>query len=132
MFTYNLSSANADNALIAQVRLELGDTEEGAGVKVDGGNFSDEEILYKLSQHSRTVLATVRSLCSILARQWAIAADVQVGPRKESYRNTSKRWEELANSIPDGSADLVSANLPCESFTAPCVRVWPFYGQECN
>lgn len=130
MFTYNLSSTNADNALVAQVRLELGDTEEGAGVKVDGGNFSDEEILYKLNQLDRSVMLAVRALCGILARQWAIAADVQVGPRKESYRDTSKRWQELAESITDGSADLLSAHLPCVPFEARCVRVWPF-GEEC-
>ena len=51
-FTYYLSSTNATTAALARVRLEIGDTVEGAGVLPDGGNLTDEEITVYLTDHA--------------------------------------------------------------------------------
>ena len=95
-FTYALGSTNPDTLALSQVRLELGDQVEGNGVLPSGGNFQDEEIAYYLTANSDDISATVAALAGVLSRQWAVVADVQVGPRKESSSQVSLRWASIA------------------------------------
>lgn len=95
-FTYNLASTDADIVLISQVRLEIGDTVQNAGVLPTGGNLQDEEILLKLTEAGRSVALATTAICGLLARRWALAVDVAVGPRKESLSQVAARWQALA------------------------------------
>jgi hypothetical protein len=97
-FNYDLASADADVLLISKVRLEIGDTDEtsGAGVKPDGSNFTDAEITYWLDENGDDVSLAAADACAALARHWARASDLAVGPRRESLGQVSKRFEDLA------------------------------------
>ena len=98
-FTYDLASSDADELLISRVRLELGDTVEGTGVKPDGSNISDEEISLILDASDDDVMSTVVSLADILARHWANTVDVTTGPRREALSQASKRWRDIADDM---------------------------------
>lgn len=93
-FTYDLT-ATGDDLAISKVRLELGDTVEDAGVKMDGGNFSDAEIQVYLDANGSDITQTVGALCGVLARHWALAADITVGPRRESLSQVSKHYADM-------------------------------------
>lgn len=97
-FTYNLTGTG-NELLISQVRLELGDTVEDDGVLPSGANLSDAEILSKLTTYSSDVEQATGALCTVLARHWARAADIAVGPRRENLSQVSTRWAELAERI---------------------------------
>jgi hypothetical protein len=99
-FTYNLSSTNADILLISKVRLELGDTAVGAGVRPNNANIADEEILSWLSEEDDDVIRTVGRAAFSLANIWASAAmSVSVGPYSESYGKVSDVWSKRFEDI---------------------------------
>ena len=81
-FSYDLASADTDTLNVSKVRLEIDDTVYTAGVKPDGTNFTDEEIMIWLSRESDDVMRAVASACEVLARAWARVADIAVGPRQ--------------------------------------------------
>lgn len=93
-FTYNLSTD------VGKVRLEIGDTVDsstvaGAGVKPSGDNFSDEEVQYFLTQEGSKMKA-VAAAAETLSRQWAVAANISLGSRSESFGEVSARWALIA------------------------------------
>lgn len=75
-FTYDLSTQ------VGQIRLEIGDTQQGGGVRPNGSNYADEEIAHFLAEEAgHTGRATARA-CEALARDWARTAGSQrLGPR---------------------------------------------------
>lgn len=92
-FTYDL----AEN--VGKLRLALGDTTSGSGVKPDGANFSDEELEYILEQEGDSVdMATARA-CEMLATHWANQADLTVGPRSEKLGQIAARYAEQAKGL---------------------------------
>ena len=101
-FTYDLLSDDADVALIGAVRLELGDTKFGAGVKPDGSNFSDEELQYFVDQAEGDVNGAVGCACRSLAKQWTNVANVTVGPRKEELGKVAGEWATRAKELVPG------------------------------
>ena len=103
-FTYDISSSNPTQAAISRVRLEIGDTVQGAGVLPDGGNLTDEEITVYLTRCNNDVDQTVSFLAGVLARRWATVADVSVGPRSESLSQVAKAWERQASLLAGGEA----------------------------
>jgi|WetSurMetagenome_2_1015567.scaffolds.fasta_scaffold20352_3 hypothetical protein len=91
-FSYDLTES------VGQVRLALGDTTSGAGVRPDGSNFSDDEIQYFVDQENNLDLAVARA-CDVLATQWTTVADLQVGPRREALGAIAERYTERAKSL---------------------------------
>lgn len=102
-FNYDLASADADVALVSKVRLELGDINENAGVRPDGTNLSDEEILHWLGEESSNVMLAAARACDALARAWSIVGDETIGPRKYSLGAVAGKWEKLAASLRSGN-----------------------------
>src|SRR5678815_1371987 len=95
-FTYALGSSDPGTLALSRVRLELGDQVEGNGVLPSGANLQDEEISFYLTLNADDISVTVASLAGVLSRQWAVVADVQVGPRKETSSQVSLRWATIA------------------------------------
>lgn len=104
-FTYDLT-ATGDDLAISKVRLELGDTVEDAGVLPSGANLSDKEIQTYLDAYSDDVTQTVGALCGVLSRHWAGAADIAVGPRRETLSQVSQRWAEMEAKLNPGHASF--------------------------
>ncbi len=126
-FTYFLTDA------IGQVRLELGDNVYAAGVLPDGSNFSDQEITYYLGANDNDVTRTVGALASVLARRYAMVADVSVGPRSESLSQIAKAWERQAALTAGGDAQTAFSLAPqrVDGFTGTVTpddytRTWPY------
>lgn len=111
-FSYILGSSDATMAAIARVRLEIGDTTEGAGVLPDGSNFSNEEIAVYLTTYASDVPQAVNALAGVLARRWATVADVTVGPRSESLSQVSKAWAAIADKLGGSEAGSVFSMAP--------------------
>ena len=112
MFSYLLDSDDAETAAIARVRLEIGDTVEGAGVLPDGGNLSDEEIAVFLTQYANDVALATAALAGVLARRWSVLADVTVGPRSEKLSQVAQAWERQAATLAGGDAYGSFAMIP--------------------
>lgn len=92
-FTYVLTTD------VGLVRLEIGDTTAGAGVKPDGTNLTDEEIGVWLSRESNDVMRAAACACEALARMWAPMADISVGPRRESLSQVAAGWSKQAAAL---------------------------------
>jgi len=103
MFSYLLDSDDGETAAIARVRLEIGDSVEGAGVLPDGGNLSDEEIAVFLTQYANDVALATAALAGVLARRWSVLADVTVGPRSEKLSQVAQAWERQAAALGGGA-----------------------------
>lgn len=101
-FTYSLDNVDPNIAMIADVRLIVGDTREDAGPRRDQTNFSDAEILKRLSRYSTASSTDSRvdmaaaDLCDMLANDWAPVASWSAGPRSEQVGDISKRWADRA------------------------------------
>jgi len=98
-FSYNLSSSDGTTAAIAAVRLEIGDNVEDSGVLPDGGNLQDDEIEWYLTQADDDRAAATLLIVDMLARRWAMAVDVAVGPRRESLSQVARRWQEIGQEM---------------------------------
>ena len=81
---------------ISRVRLELGDTIEDAGVRPDGSNLSDEEILLWLDEESNDIMTVVGRACAALSKMWTNIANITVGPRREELGKVAKEWSDRA------------------------------------
>lgn len=95
-FTYNLSSSDAAIVRIAQVRMRIRDTVESSGVLPASANLQDAEITQLLTDNDEDILAASAAACELIAAAWANAADITVGPRRESLSQVSDRWQKLA------------------------------------
>lgn len=99
-FTYDLTEADADLLLISKVRLELGDTVSGSGVRPINANLSDEEIQSWLDEESDDIMRTVGRAALALSNMWASAAVSEtVGSHSISYGKISELWAKRAQSI---------------------------------
>ncbi len=91
-FTYDLGTD------IGQVRLDLDDVTQGAGVRPDGSNFSDEELRVFLDREG-SVMRAVAGACEALARGWSRMASLSVGSRSEQLGNVAKEWSDRAQQL---------------------------------
>lgn len=108
-FTYNLSASDEDLLNISRVRLELGDTQVNAGVRPDGSNLQDAEILLWLGEEDDDVQQAVARACSALAKMWTNVANITVGPRREELGQVAKGWEDRAKAAaPFGDSSYVA------------------------
>lgn len=95
-FTYDLGSANAGLLNISKVRLEIGDTVSGVGVRPDGSNLSNEEIQTWLTAEGDDVMLAAARACDALARMWSTVGNEKVGPLSISLSQVSERFEKQA------------------------------------
>lgn len=89
-FSYDLTTD------VGKLRLEIGDTTTGVGVRPDGTNFTDAELGYFLGQEGAVVGRAAARACEVLARSFAGLVDLSVGPRKESLSQAAKAYAERA------------------------------------
>jgi hypothetical protein len=103
-FSYTLT------ADVGKVRLEIGDTVSGSGVRSSGANLTDEEIQVWLDAEDDDVMLAAARACEMLARDWAKAASIQLGPRREQLSDVAKAWERQAQALRDqyGSGSIGS------------------------
>jgi hypothetical protein len=92
-FTYDLSTN------VGMVRIALGDSTEGSGVRPDGTNLSDEELTHFLTLEGNDVDRATARACEVLATQWAGYADLTVGPRSEKLSQIAARYAERAKGL---------------------------------
>lgn len=95
-FSYDLSSSNASTLNISKVRLEIGDTVHGAGVRPDASNLSDEEIALWLSEESDDIKLASARACEALASAWSVVADEKIGPRTMNFGEIASKFEKRA------------------------------------
>lgn len=94
-FTYDF----ALNADVSRVRLAIGDTSYGAGIKPDGTNFSDEEITAILTDTGNDYNAATYVFLKSLANMWGTYVDITVGPRKESLSDIAFHYAKRASEM---------------------------------
>jgi hypothetical protein len=92
MFTYDLSTD------VGKVRLEIGDTEAGKGVKPNNGNLSDEELQYWVSREGH-VMRAVAAACEALARMWSSSTTISIGPHSETLSLIAGMWDDRAKKL---------------------------------
>lgn len=97
-FTYDLT-ATGDTLLIAKVRLEIGDTVSGNGVRPSNENLLDEEIQIWLDEESDKVLLAAARACFALARMWSNVASISEGPHSEQLGKISESWQARGEQI---------------------------------
>lgn len=98
-FTYDLANAIASKVLISKVRLEIGDTVSGAGIRPDATNLSDEEITVWLDLEDDDVMLAAARACDAMSRAWSVVANETVGPRKTEFSKVSGEYEKRAESL---------------------------------
>jgi hypothetical protein len=91
-YTYDLDTD------VGLVRLELDDTTQGAGVKPDGSNFSDEE-LQVLLDREESVMRAAAAACEILARAWSRMASLSLGSRSEQVGQVAEQWKQRGQEL---------------------------------
>ena len=69
-FSYELNSSDLDIANISKIRLEVGDTDPERGIKPDGENYSDNEILYVFNDEGRIIGRAAARICEQQATAW--------------------------------------------------------------
>lgn len=109
-FTYDLSSTG-DDLLVSKVRLTIGDTTEGVGVKPDGNNFDDAEIQVALDDAGDDVNLAASFICQWLANSYALIADLRVGPRQEKLSDISKAYKDRAADLAGGATSRAAFSI---------------------
>lgn len=98
-FTYDISDP------IGQVRFEIGDTDPSTMM------FSNEEITYKLGEHSDVVFLAAAALCDVLSTRYAgeydFKTDDQSFSRSQRSAMYADRATELRGRAPGGSMGTV-------------------------
>lgn len=90
-----MSSFYDPSSKIGQLRLEIGDTRQGFGVRPDGSNFDDTELQVWLDREGHVMRAAAAAL-EALARTWAKEVDMRMGPRSESASQASTAYLKAA------------------------------------
>lgn len=98
-FTYSTAALTTP---LAQVRLEIGDTDSAAPL------FADEEINVKLAGRADNVLLTAADLCDILARRFARQFDFESDNQKFSRSQMSKQYAALADELRSRASGVTS------------------------
>lgn len=95
-FHYDIESVDPVVLAISQVRLQLGDTDEGRGVRANGRNIQDAELQTILDGNSSDVLRAVGAACEMLSRDWSRVASISVGPRSQQFGLVAEQWAKRA------------------------------------
>ena len=104
-FTYDLTETD-DLLLVSKLRLELGDTVSGSGIRPGGLNLSDEEILSWLDEEDDDIQSVAGRAAVALANMWASAAVSEtVGSHSVNYGKISDLWAKRAEGYGFGASD---------------------------
>lgn len=98
-FTYDLASADADEVAISKVRLELGDTVSGTGVRPSNANLTDEEIAVWLEDEDDHIMRTVARACEALARMWSPMSNYSDGQQSEQFGKVAAEYAAKAKEL---------------------------------
>lgn len=101
---------------IGKIRLELGDDTSGSGILPSGANITDEQIQIFLDREG-SVMRAVAGICEMLATRYAQVADLQVGPRRESYSQISAAYLKRAKELRDRYGDASGATAEVPAYT---------------
>lgn len=82
-------------AAIGQVRAELGDDAEGAGVLPGNANLSDAQIQYVIDREV-TVGRASAGLVELIARRWSKAISISAGPLRQEMQQIYDHWAAQA------------------------------------
>lgn len=122
-FTYDLT-ATGDSLIASRIRLEIGDTDNStdAGVKPDGTNFTDEELVYFYDQESSIVEAGAARACEVLARFWALHSEsVRIRDYQLTARQQATQYRRLAEDLRERSGTLFKSGsapvLPVDGYS---------------
>lgn len=114
-FTYDLTTD------IGEVRLLIGDTTQGSGVKPDHANFTDEEVQHFLDAEGGAVKGAAGLACEVLAAMYATVVDISVGPRRESLSKIADNFLRLAEKYREeagGGRGIASVGvIPLDGFS---------------
>lgn len=108
-FTYELNSSDLDIANISKIRLEVGDTDPERGIKPDGDNYTNAEILYVFNDEERIIGRAAARICELAAAAWTSVPRTMFGalfdPRLVA-ENFTKQSKELRgrHGISNGSS----------------------------
>lgn len=69
--TYKINSSDNEEAYISAIRLEVGDTSTERGIKTDGGNYTDDEIIYIYEAEGQSVGRSAARVCEQMANAWS-------------------------------------------------------------
>lgn len=98
MFTYDLNSNDDTIKKISWVRLAIGDTKEGEGVRYDLSNFDDDEILTFLEQAGGDVdMAAAFAMLSLANEYASKASSLQFGSLREDLDRRASDLRKMAN-----------------------------------
>jgi len=78
-FTYELNSKDLDISNIAKIRLEVGDTDPERGIKPDGSNYTDDEVLYAFNEEERIVGRASAKMFEMAAAAWTAVPRTMFG-----------------------------------------------------
>lgn len=99
--TFTYSSTDLSTVL-AQVRLEMGDTDSAAPL------FTDEELQRWITARASNVLLAAADACDALARKFARRFDFQSDNQRFSRSQMSKQYAALAQSLRDRASGVTS------------------------
>jgi len=112
--TYRLESPDLNEAAIAQIRLEVGDTSEERGIKPDGTNYQDDEIIYIYNLEGKNVGRAAAKICEQMATAWSSVPRTMFGslfdPRS-IVRNYQKQAMLLRNQHGMGAQSAVPFSI---------------------
>lgn len=91
-FTYDENLPTAKD----WVRLYIGDTVTGQGVRPDDRNFSDEEVNAILTEQGGDKSKATAVLLGVLSTEWSKVADITVGARHESLSDVAAAYRARA------------------------------------
>jgi hypothetical protein len=98
-FTYDLAGDDAVITTRSEVRLQTGDSVQGAGPRPGGGNYSDVEIDYFLAQEGGHLQRAAALALETLASEWAKeASKQQLGP-SSSEAHQARAFAERAAAL---------------------------------
>jgi hypothetical protein len=92
--------------------LEIGDETENDGVKPDGTNFSNEELLVFYEDEKSNVIRAAARACEVLARKWAnVDESVRIRDYQITARQQASNYRALAEDLRKRSPGRATATL---------------------
>lgn len=117
-FTYELNSSDLDIANIAKIRLEVGDTDPERGIKPDGDNYTDDEILYAFNGEQRIVGRAAAKICEMSATAWTAVPRTMFGALFDP-RSVAKNYMRMGTDL---RKKYGYSNVQSQTFSVPVKR----------
>ena len=117
-FTYELNSSDLDIANIAKIRLEIGDTDPERGIKPQGDNYTDDEILYAFNEEERIVGRAAAKICEMSAAAWTAIPRTMFGALFDP-RSVAANYMKMATDL---RKKYGYSNVQSQTFSVPIKR----------